>query len=62
MPIEYFGDSCGQFLATFLDCTTERASFAAKMRKQVITVRNRLDVLSFVFVVRYFFCAVATWK
>ena len=35
---------------------TERASFAAKMRMQVITVRNRLDVLLFVLVVRYSLC------
>ena len=35
---------------------TERASFAAKMRKQVITVRHRLDALLFVFVVRHLLC------
>ena len=33
---------------------TERAKFAIRMRKQVITTRNRAEVLLFVFVARYF--------
>ena len=58
MPVHNlcFGASCGQFLTTFLRFMTERASFAAKMRKQVITVRHRLDALLFVFVVRHLLC------
>ena len=35
---------------------TRRASFARKMRVQVIITRNRLDVLLFVFVASYFLC------
>ena len=58
MPVHNwcFRASCGQFLTTFLGFMTERASFAAKMRKQVITVRHRLDALLFVFVVRHLMC------
>ena len=51
-----FRASCGQFLTTFLGFMTEQASCAAKVRKQVITVRNRLDALLLVFVVRYLLC------
>ena len=35
---------------------TKRASFARSMRVQVITTRNRADVLLFVFVASYFLC------
>ena len=35
---------------------TKRASFARSMRVQVITTRNRVDVLLFVFVASYFLC------
>ena len=35
---------------------TRRVSFARKTRVQVITTRNRLDVLLFVFVASYFLC------
>ena len=58
MPVHNlcFGASCGQFLTTFLGFMTEQASCAAKVRKQVITVRNRLDALLLVFVVRHLLC------
>ena len=58
MPVHNlcFRASCGQFVTVFLHFMTRRASFARKMRVQVITTRNRLDVLLFVFVASYFLC------
>ena len=58
MPVHNlcFRVSCGQFLSVFLHFMTKRASFARSMRVQVITTRNRVDVLLFVFVASYFLC------
>ena len=52
MPVHNlcFRAGCGQFVTVFLCFMTSRVSFARKMRVQVITTRNRLDVLLFVFV------------
>ena len=52
MPVHSlcFRTGCGQFVTVFLRFMTSRVSFARKMRVQVITTKNRLDVLLFVFV------------
>ena len=51
-----FRASCGQFVTVFLGFMTSRASYARKTRVQVITTRNRLDVLLLVFVAGFFLC------
>ena len=58
MPVQnvYFRVNCGSFLTTFLSFMTKRANFAFKMRTQVVTPRNRLEVLLFVFVASYLLC------
>ena len=58
MPVHNlcFRVSCGSFLTTFLSFMTQRANFAFKTRTQVVTPRNRLEVLLFVFMASYLLC------
>ena len=58
MPVHSlcFRVSGGSFLTTVLNFVAKRSNFAVKMHVQVVTPRNRLQVLLFVFVANYLLC------
>ena len=58
MPVHSlcFRVSGGSFLTTVLNFVAKRSNFAVKMHVQVVTPRNRLEVLLLVLVVRYLLC------
>lgn len=58
MPVHNlcFHVSCGSFVTTFLSFMTKRANFTFKMHTQVMTPRNRLEVLLFMFMASYLLC------
>ena len=51
-----FHVSCDGFLTTIFNVMDKRANIAVRMRVQVVTPRNRLQVLLFVFVANYLLC------
>ena len=58
MPVHSlcFRVSGGSFLTIVLNFVAKRSNFAVKMHVQVVTPRNRLEVLLLVLVVRYLLC------
>ena len=58
MPVHNlcFRVSCGSFLTTVLNFMAKRANFAVKVHVHVVSPRNRLEILLFVFVARYPLC------
>ena len=58
MPVHNlcFHVSCDGFLTTIFNVMDKRANIAVRMRVQVVTPRNRLQELLFVFVANYLLC------